>query len=110
MDRCGKCPRQHRLADAGDVLDEQMPLREQAHERGPHSIRLAVDDTADGGEDVVRRTRESARIERRSPRAVEASVVAVSVMRFPRVPLSRPGIVALRSILAAPRCSGLGRA
>ena len=31
---------QRRLADAGDVLDEEVPLGEQAHQREVHLVRL----------------------------------------------------------------------
>ena len=40
--------RERGLADAGHVLDEQMPAREQRHERQPDGLRLALDDAPDG--------------------------------------------------------------
>ena len=44
---------QRRLADAGDVLDEEVALGEQADEREVHLVALALDDALDVGEERV---------------------------------------------------------
>jgi hypothetical protein len=49
VDGCRERARQHRLADAGHVLDEEVPFGEEADEGGAHGIRLAVDDARDRG-------------------------------------------------------------
>lgn len=47
--------RQGGLADPGQILDQQVPPREQAGERQPDLVFLAEDDRARGGEDVGER-------------------------------------------------------
>ena len=49
-DRAGDRLGQRRLADAGDVLDEEVALGEQAHEREVHLLALALDHALDVGE------------------------------------------------------------
>ena len=46
---------EHRLADAGHVLDEQVPFGQQHDQREPDGLGLAVDDRLDGRADLVRR-------------------------------------------------------
>ena len=50
---------QRRLADAGDVLDEEVALGEEAHEREVHLLPLALDHALDvaeqGGEQAAER-------------------------------------------------------
>ena len=46
-DRAGDRLRQRRLADAGDVLDEEVALGEQAHEREVDRLALALDHALD---------------------------------------------------------------
>ena len=60
VDRARDRLRQHRLADAGHVLDQQVPLGDQAHEREPHLAVLALDDPFDVVRRSVRRTDENA--------------------------------------------------
>ena len=45
---------QHRLAHAGDVLDQHVPLGQQHGERQPDGLGLALDDRLDGVADPVR--------------------------------------------------------
>ena len=47
VDGAGEGLGEHRLADAGDVLDEQVPLGEQHGDRGAHDVGLALDDGVD---------------------------------------------------------------
>lgn len=54
VDGLGERLREHRLADAWDVLDEEVPLREQHGERDGDGVRLALDDTLDGPADPRR--------------------------------------------------------
>ena len=49
-DRPGDRLRQRRLADARDVLDEEVPLGEHAHEREVDGVALALDHSFDIGE------------------------------------------------------------
>ena len=49
----GERSRQHRLAGAGHVLDEQVPLAQQGHERQPDLAVLAHDDALDVGGDSL---------------------------------------------------------
>ena len=46
---------QHRLADAGHVLDQQVALAQQRHQRQPHLVVLADDDPLDVGDDLLAR-------------------------------------------------------
>ena len=46
-DRLGQGVSERRLADAGDVLDQQMPARQQAGHREVHGLVLANNDFAD---------------------------------------------------------------
>ena len=46
----GQRLRQRRLADARDVLDQQVPAREQARERQPQRLGLADEDAAELGD------------------------------------------------------------
>jgi hypothetical protein len=46
-DRLADRPREHRLAGAGVVLEEQVPVREQGRERQPHDVVLALEHRAD---------------------------------------------------------------
>ena len=59
VDRAGQRLGEHRLADAGDVLDEQVALGEHHGDREPHGVALALDDaldrTADPGRGVGQR-------------------------------------------------------
>ena len=52
-DRAGDRLRERRLADARDVLDEEVTLGEQAEEREAHLVGLALDDALDVGEQRV---------------------------------------------------------
>ena len=51
-DGAGQRLGEHRLADARDVLDQQVTGREQRHQSQFHRLRLALDHGLDGGADV----------------------------------------------------------
>ena len=55
----GQGLRQGGLADAGDVFDEEVPFRYQAHEGGANGAGLAVDDARHRGEDGIGLAREA---------------------------------------------------
>ena len=44
--------RERRLADAGDVFDQEVAARDEAREREPHGVWLAEEDAVEGGQDV----------------------------------------------------------
>ena len=46
---------EHRLADAGDVLDQQVALGEHHRDGQPDDVALALDDALDGPPDAGRR-------------------------------------------------------
>ena len=52
-ERPGQCMRQHGLADAGQVFNQQMPACQQASERQPDLARLAENDLLGLGNDFV---------------------------------------------------------
>ena len=54
VDAAGERAGQHRLADAGHVLDEQVALGEQHGHRDLDGLALSVDDGLDGGHDGAR--------------------------------------------------------
>jgi hypothetical protein len=47
VDAAGQGLGQHRLADTGHVLDQQVTLGEQHHQRRRHDVRLPLDDPLD---------------------------------------------------------------
>src|SRR5690606_5237965 len=51
-DRSRECPRQGALADAGDVLDQQVAARDQADQRQIDDLILAVDPASDRRPDL----------------------------------------------------------
>ena len=53
VDRARERLAEHRLADAGHVLDQQVTAGEQHHQRGPGDLRLALDDRRDVGLDPL---------------------------------------------------------
>ena len=50
--RHGKCPRQHRLAGAGHILDQQVTIGDQSDDCLAYFSRLAEDDALDIGHDA----------------------------------------------------------
>ena len=63
MDRAGERLRERRLADAGEVLDDQMPLREEAEERELERLLGGVDDAPEIREDTRRELHGTRRFE-----------------------------------------------
>src|SRR6266508_4555563 len=53
VDRPGQRLGQHRLADPGDVLDQDVPLGEQGDEGQADDLGFALDDALDIGPDLV---------------------------------------------------------
>jgi hypothetical protein len=53
MDRRGERSREHGLADAGHVLDQEVPLREDRDEHGLDRMVLPVDHPAHIGGDLL---------------------------------------------------------
>ncbi len=51
----GQRMRQRRLAHAGNVLDQQMPARQQAAERHAHGLVLAQKDRVEPGQHIIDR-------------------------------------------------------
>ena len=61
-EQSGQHVRQRGLADAGQILDQQVAARQQAGQRQPQLAFLAEDDAAGGGHDVVHRTADRGRM------------------------------------------------
>ena len=68
VERAGQGLGEHRLADAGHVLDEQVALGEQHGERGAHDLGLALDHGLDRLADLGRGVDEVGDLRRRGRR------------------------------------------